>query len=179
MLLNASTGTLAFGQSDESRQHDVHVWQQDNHHQATRQHDGHVWQQDNHHQASRQHDGHVWQQDNHHQASRQHDGHVWQQDNHHQASRQHDVHVWQQDNHHQASRQHDGHVWQQDNHHQASRQVGRSKGDKGSILETNDPRKIDQILIKKVPLEIMILPLHQDLSFSLMGQCYDAKTSLS
>ena len=32
----------------------------------------------------------------------------------------------------------------QDNHHQASRQVGRSKGDKGSILKNNDPRKIDQ-----------------------------------
>ena len=38
------------GQSDESRQHDVHVWQLDNHHQATRQdgrskgHEGSLWE---------------------------------------------------------------------------------------------------------------------------------------
>ena len=32
----------------------------------------------------------------------------------------------------------------QDNHHQATRQDGRSKGDEGSLWETNDPRKIDQ-----------------------------------
>ena len=39
----------------------------------------------------------------------------------------------------------DVHVWQQDNHHQASRQDGRSKGDEGSLWETNDPRKIRDI----------------------------------
>ena len=42
------------------------------------------------------------------------------------------------------SRQKDSHVRQQDNHHQAKRQDGRSKGDDGSLWETNDPRKIDQ-----------------------------------
>ena len=34
-------------------------------------------------------------------------------------------------------------------------------------------------LIKKVPLEIMNLPLHRDHCFPLMGQCYDAQTMLS
>ena len=36
-----------------------------------------------------------------------------------------------------------------------------------------------ETLIKKVPLEIMNLPLHRDHCFLLMGQCYDAQTMLS
>ena len=36
-----------------------------------------------------------------------------------------------------------------------------------------------ETLIKKVPLEIMNLPLHRDHCFRLMGQCYDAQTMLS
>ena len=36
-----------------------------------------------------------------------------------------------------------------------------------------------ETLIKKVPLEIMNLPLHRDHCFPLMGQCYDAQTMLS
>ena len=36
-----------------------------------------------------------------------------------------------------------------------------------------------ETLIKKVPLEIMNLPLHRDHCFHLMGQCYDAQTMLS
>ena len=39
----------------------------------------------------------------------------------------------------------DVHVWQQDNPHQATRQGGRSKGDEGSLWETNGPRKIRDI----------------------------------
>ena len=48
----------------------------------------------------------------------------------------------------------------------------------GSLWETNDPRK-SETLIKKVPLEIMNLPLHRDHCFPLVGQCYDAQTMLS
>ena len=36
-------------------------------------------------------------------------------------------------------------AWQHDNPHQASRQDGRSKGDEGSLWETNDPCKIRDI----------------------------------
>ena len=36
-----------------------------------------------------------------------------------------------------------------------------------------------ETLIKKVPLEIMNLPLHRDHCFPLMGQYYDAQTLLS
>ena len=36
-----------------------------------------------------------------------------------------------------------------------------------------------ETMIKKVPLEIMNLPLHRDHCFPLMGQCYDAQTMLS
>ena len=36
-----------------------------------------------------------------------------------------------------------------------------------------------ETLIKKVPLEIMNLPLHRYHCFPLMGQCYDAQTMLS
>ena len=35
-----------------------------------------------------------------------------------------------------------------------------------------------ETLIKKVPLEIMNLPLHRDHCFPLMGQCYDAQKRL-
>ena len=36
-----------------------------------------------------------------------------------------------------------------------------------------------ETLTKKVPLEIMNLPLHRDHCFPLMGKCYDAQTMLS
>ena len=40
--------------------------------------------------------------------------------------------------------QQDVHARQQDNHHQATIQYGRSKGDEGSLWETDDPHKIYQ-----------------------------------
>ena len=68
----------------------------------------------------------------------------------------------------------DVHVWQQDNPIKLRDKTVDLKETKdlyGRLLILAK----SETLIKKVPLEIMYLPLHLDHFFPMMGQCYDAQ----